>query len=125
MISGISTALTGYNAATARVKTAADNLANQFSTARLENGEAVDTPYVPQQVQAVSQESGGVTTRLVGKTPATLAVPSGDGSVATVPNVDAAEELTTLVVAESDARANLSSIKVQNRVQQSLLDIFV
>lgn len=126
MTSAIAIGVSGFNAASDRIKTSANNLANQFSTSQLQqDGQAVDTPYVPQQVQAISQSSGGVTTRTVDKNPATITGVNSSGEEVSEPNVDQAEELLELKLASYDAKANLATIRVQNHLQQSLLDIFV
>lgn len=125
MVSAITVGVSGFNAAAERVKTSADNLANQFSTARVEGGKVVNEPYVPQQVQSISQENGGVTTKRVDKYPASVPIAKGDGTTVDMPNVDTAEELVNMQVAANDAKANLAAMRIENKMQQSLLDIFV
>lgn len=130
MVGAISNALTGYKAATERLNVSAENLANQFSTARVENGKVTNEPYVPQTVQAISQEEGGVATRVVDKEAAFVKrfnpdSPNADANgLEDVPNVDTAEEAVNQVIASYDARANLKIIKVEDEIIQSALDIF-
>jgi flagellar basal body rod protein FlgC len=125
MTSAIAVGVSGFNAASDRIRTSAANLANQYSTSQVKDGERIDEPYVPQKVEATSQASGGVTTRTVDKSPATIRTPNGDGTTTELPNVDTAEELIEMKFASYDAKANLATIRVQNNMQQSLLDIFV
>jgi flagellar basal body rod protein FlgC len=125
MISSLGNSISGLNAAEKRINVAANNIANQFSTARQENGKTVNEPYVPQQVQAVSEEAGGVTVKLVDKNPASIPIPGENGEVKQLPNVDTAEELVNIKIATYDAKANIAVIHTENKMQQSLLDIFV
>ncbi len=125
MMSPINIGVSGFNAASDRIQKSANNLANQFSTSQVKDGVVTDEPYVPQTVQAISEPGGGVTTKLIGKTPATVMTPNGDGTTSELPNVDTAEELVNMQLASYDAKANLATIKVQNQMSQSLLDIFV
>lgn len=118
MISPISSALSGLNAASKRVAVSADNIANQFSK-----------NYVPQRAGQVSLGAGGIQTIVTPINPPTVTVfnpadPDADANGAVqLPNVDVANELANMMVASYDFKANLKSIKVTDKMQQSLLDI--
>lgn len=60
----ITTALSGMNAAATRIGVSANNVANSQSTVAEQNGQTVNKPYVPQQVEQKTQGSGGVSTSL-------------------------------------------------------------
>lgn len=125
MVPAITNALSGYKAATERLSVSAENIANQFSTSRVENGKVTNEPYVPQRVEAISQAEGGVTTERVAKEPASVPrLNSSTGELENVPNVNLEEEIVNQVIASYDAKANLRSIQIQNELFKSALDIF-
>jgi flagellar basal-body rod protein FlgC len=118
-MSTIGSALSGLNAASARIAVSADNIANQFSK-----------NYTPKKVDTVSVANGGVQPVVKDVTPATTKIfnssdpeANADGSV-DVPNVDLATEMVNMNVASYDYKANLKSIEVQKNLDQYLLDIF-
>lgn len=129
MVSTYNIALSGLNVAGKRLEVNANNLANQFSTSRLENGREIDEPYRAQQVIATSNSIGGVQARVVEKTPATTIVfdPTASNADANgasqVPAVDTAEKLTGMRIASYDFRANLKVIQAQNKLDQETLNI--
>ncbi len=110
MLSGISTALSGIDAAMTRLDVSAGNIANQASTQSTDpNG--VTSPYVPQQVVQSSLAGGGV---------ATSTRPLGPAGVS---QSDPAQQVINANLAGYDARANLKSIQVQSDMLQRALDI--
>jgi len=118
MISSVGSALSGLSVASKRVSVAADNIANQFSK-----------NYVPKRVEQVSLVSGGTQAVVRDVRPPTITVfnPSdpdaaSNGTVQ-LPNVDLANELVNLSIASYDFKANIKSIKVADKMHQSLLDI--
>lgn len=129
MVSAINTALSGLAAAEKRIEVAGKNIANMHSTKSLVNGQVVTQPYLAQQVDQVSLSVGGVlATQSTSQNPTQLVFNPGDAAAnpdgtVLVPNVDLATELTNLIVARTAFQGNLSTIKVQDRVTQSLLDI--
>jgi flagellar basal-body rod protein FlgC len=130
MVSGISTALSGYNAAISRLDVSASNIANQSSTQSTDqNGGTVSTPYVPQQVIQSSNASGGVSTSTKPVTPASVSQydPTNPGADAQgmlqVPNVDLAQQLINSNIAGYDALANLKVVKAQDEMMQQSLNI--
>ncbi len=130
MVSGISTALSGYNAAITRLAVSASNIANQSSTQSTDQlGGTTDSPYVPQQVIQSSNASGGVSTSTKPVAPASVSQydPTKPGAhaqgIAQVSNVDLSEQLINANIAGYDARANLKLIKVQNEMMQQSLEI--
>jgi len=128
-----STALSGLNAATARLLNASVNVVNLSSTGKVAgaNGEKT-TAYEPTDVISLSADSGndaiGVTTKTVARNPSTYNVydPSSpdantDGMIA-APNVDLAQEAVTMIEAKLSYEANAKIIGVAQDMQQKLLD---
>jgi len=118
MLSPISSALSGLNAASNRIAASADNIANQFSK-----------NYTPKAITQVSLGNGGIQSQVRNVEPPTTTIfnPSdpdanADGSVQ-LPNVDVANELVNITVASYDFKANLKTIKVADNMQKYLLDI--
>lgn len=130
MVAGIANALSGYQNAAKRIDVSAANIANQFSTVKTAGNSVSNEPYTPLKVVSVSQQDGGVGTEVAPRDPATLKRydpenPNADeNGVAEVPNVDIAEEMVNQIIASYDAKANLKTIKVENDLLQSTLDIF-
>lgn len=127
---GINTALSGFQAAQKRLEAASSNIANQFST-RTRDQDGVETVAPPPVLEVVqsSQAEGGVRAEIRGSDRAPFKAfdpqnPDADenGQVST-PRVDTAEEIVKSKIATYDAQANLKSIKVQDDLFKSLLDI--
>jgi len=129
MVSAINSAISGLNAASKRLENSANNLANQFSTTTILNGQTSDTPYVPTDVQQVSLQTGGVATVTTPRSDATTPAydpnnPQADANgIVNYPNVDTAQELVATQIASYDYKANLKSIKAADDLQKKLLDI--
>ncbi len=130
MVSGISAALSGYNAAIAHIDVAASNIANQASTQGIDQtGRTANAPYVPQQVVQSSNATGGVTTGLTPVTPASVSAydPTNPGANARgmvqAPDVDPTQQRLAATVASYDARANLKSIRLQDEMMRQVLNI--
>lgn len=122
MASVIDTALSGLKAADTKLQTHANNIANQLSTSKLADGSS--KPFIPNRVDQVTLSPGGVKA-LVTQDAEPLDTPvGGNGEVAQgFSNVDPARELVGSLIASYDFKANLKTIQVQDKVQQSLLDI--
>jgi len=124
MVSAIDSAVSGLAASSRKIQVSANNIANQFSTKSVIDGQTVDTPYVPQRVDQVSLSNGGVQAQVRDVNPATTTIPdTQNGGLQEVPNVDLANELIQMQVASYDFKANLKSIKVQDNIFKSVLDI--
>ncbi len=130
MVSAIDIALSGLNAASKKIETSARNIANMHSTKSRIDGQTVNQPYFAQVVDLVSLSTGGVlATQNTASVPTQTIFNPGDpaanpdGTVA-VPNVDLADELVSINIASHSFKANLSTIRTQDRITQSLLDIF-
>lgn len=113
-------AVSGLQAAGKRLENSANNLANQLTTS-----EATGRAFEPQDIVQISEAAGGVRTEAVARNPATVALPDADSATGTVqaPNVNEAEELINQQIAASDFQANLASLKAQDKMEKSLLDI--
>lgn len=125
MVSAIDTALSGLKAAGTRLSVAADNIANQSSTKTIKDGQHSDTPYVPKRVDLVSLSNAGVQAQVRDVTPSSVTAPdpNNPGGTQELPNVDLANELIQMKLASYDFKANIKTIKVQENLQKSLLDI--
>lgn len=128
-MSSFEVSLSGLRAASTRIAVAADNIANQNSTSREENGRVVREPYVPRQVDQVSLSEGGTQALLRDRNPASVPIfdpddpdADADGTVR-APNVNLETETVNLIAARSAYKANLNAIKIQADVLNSLLDI--
>jgi flagellar basal-body rod protein FlgC len=129
MVSAFDAALSGLSAFSKKFEVHAKNIANVNSTKSLVNGQVVNQPYLAQQVDQVTLSAGGVLALQ-----STSAVPTqtifspgdpaanADGTVV-APNVDLADEMVGIIVARHGFEANLDTIKVQDRITQSLLNI--
>jgi flagellar basal-body rod protein FlgC len=129
MVNAINSALSGLNAASRRLQVSANNIANMQSTKTVVTGTEVNSPYVAQRVQQVSQAGGGVSVKVQDVSPASSQVfdpenPDADsnGFVA-YPNVSLETEIINQKIATYDYKASLKTLKVQDELEQSLLDI--
>jgi flagellar hook protein FlgE len=114
MISGIGASLSGLAVFGKKLSTAASNIANSNTTA-YKKTEAV-----------ITEDSAGLPevnlTRV--ETPGPL-FQDEDGKTFELSNVDVAEELAQTIVAQRGYEANLKTLKAQNEMLGSVLDIFV
>lgn len=124
-MTAINTSLSGLSASAKRVEVAAKNIANQNTTRTQTDGRVEEKPYTPQRVDLVSLSNSGVQAQVRDVNPATqqVADETSESGLIDVPNVDAAEQLIDLKVASYDFKANIKAIKVQDNIQQSLLNI--
>ncbi|MGE0109278.1 MAG: flagellar basal body rod protein FlgC [Bdellovibrionales bacterium] len=129
MSSVFSSALSGLNAAIARVANSATNIANASSRGTLPEttGES-STAFEPRDVVNLTTNTGEVRTTTVARTPSynPMYAPSDpdaneDGLVAE-PNVDLASEMTDLLLAEIAYKANARVIKAEQERQKTTLD---
>jgi flagellar basal-body rod protein FlgC len=137
MVSPVNIAVSGLVAASTRLAVSANNIANQASTQARVDGKVVDRPFVPQVVDQVSLSTGGVQAIVrdakssdvkpdakpddeVDDKPPLQVQPEG---FAEARNVDVAKELIAQKIAAYDYEANLKTLKINDRLQKSLLDI--
>ena len=126
MVSAIDSAVSGLAAAGKILEISAQNIANQSSTKTQVNGKTINAPYVPQKVDTVTLSDGAVKAQVSNVNPATVTVPSNNpqsNGTQQVPNVDQAQELVNQQIAANTYKANLKTIKVQENLDKSLLDI--
>jgi flagellar basal body rod protein FlgC len=112
MVNVNAVALSGVFANEKRIAVAADNIAN-----------ANTKDFAAKKLELSSNAGGGVSTRVVEKNPATVAVPNNEGGVDQLPNVSLEEELVSLNLSTYGAQANLKVIKTQDEMNKYLLDI--
>ena len=103
MSSILSIAVSGLNAAAARVANAATNIVNASST-----------NFTPQDIISISNSVDGVTTE-------TQPQPSTPGDTGN--GVDIASELVNTIAATNDYAASAAVVKVAQKLDNSLLDI--
>lgn len=129
MVSTIGAALSGYAAATARLETSANNIANANTTTTLEGGEIKRESYTPQRVVQSSNAEGGVSYQREDVSPASFkAYAPGDAGadengITNRPNVDTSKELVNSIIASYDAKANLRVLKAETETLKSVLNI--
>ena len=123
-------AVSGLNAASLRLSTAANNIANSNDTGALQPAPGQSQPFQPQQVLQQAAPSGGTIATEAPVTPASNPAPdpsspfaNAQGLVA-VPNVDTAQELVNTQVANFSYDANLKVISIASKMQGYLLNIF-
>lgn len=120
MSSVLSIALSGLQAAARRIGVSAGNVANA-TTSR--PASAPDGAFGARRVVAQSIGGGGVSTRVVAKSPATVVAPDLAGGLAVFPNVSLVEEAVEQSRALASYRANAAVIRVQQELDDALLDI--
>lgn len=129
MSTAIGSALSGLAAAGKRIEVAADNLANQSSTATKVNGVTSNKSYIPKDVVQISLGAGGVRSEIRDVTNPTVKYHDPESTQADeqgfvdFPNVDTAEQLVNMQIASYDYKANLKSIKIIDKLSQNLLDM--
>lgn len=129
MVSAINSALSGLTAASQRLNVSAQNIANAESTQTLRNGQVVNEPYVPQKLVQRTQPEGGVSTDVQPVSPATQDRFDPSNAAADVsgvtafPNVDTAEQLVNTQLSLYTAQANINVLKVQDKLNKSILNI--
>jgi flagellar basal body rod protein FlgC len=95
-----------------RIENAANNIAN-----------AQSSNFRAQDVVQSTDASGGVSTRVVERNPATVPTVDRDGNVAERPNVNLEQEVIQADIATYSAQANLKVLQTQDRLDKYLLDI--
>ena len=123
-------AVSGLNAASLRLSTAANNIANANDTGALQPAPGQSQPFQPQQVVQQATPAGGTIATEAPVTPASNPAPdpnspfaNAQGLVA-VPNVDTAQELVNTQVSSFSYDANLKVIETASKMQGYLLNIF-
>lgn len=130
MTNAIGIALSGLQSAGAKVSASASNIANVLSEGSL-SGEG-QAPYSALTTVSTAQggETGGVTTRIVPKEPGFVPAFSPDSPFADenglvgVPNVNLAEDIVKMKLAEIEYKANIGTIKTAEEMNDELLSLF-
>lgn len=129
MTNAISIALSGLQSASTRLNASANNIANSLTVGSL-SGEG-QAPYSAQTTVTKAQGgvTGGVSTRIVNKEPGFVPAYSPGSPFADenghvgVPNVDYAEDIVHMKLAELSYKANIGVIKTASEMQEELLSI--
>ena len=129
MINTIGIALTGLNSASLRLNASASNIANASTAGSLTDTE--NAPYTPLDTQNKALgTTGGVATSLTPRSPAFSPAydpnsPFADeNGLIGVPNVDLAEEIVNIKLAETSYKANLKTIDVAGELFDELINSF-
>jgi flagellar basal-body rod protein FlgC len=123
-------AVSGLNAASLRLSTAANNIANANDTGALQPAPGQSQPFQPQQVVQQATPAGGTIATEAPVTPASNPAPDPNSPFANVqglvavPNVDTAQELVNTQVSSFSYDANLKVIETASKMQGYLLNIF-
>ena len=128
MINAIGIALSGLNAATQKLNATASNIANVTTSGSLEDGE--QAPYDALTTIQTAQENGGVRSEVVSAGRPFVPAFDPDSPFANsegligAPNVDLAEEIVNLNLAELSYKANIGVLKTAEELSDELLSIF-
>jgi flagellar basal-body rod protein FlgC len=128
MINAIQNALTGLFGASKRIEATASNIANLNTAGSLEDGG--QSPYSTLTTAQAAQDSGGVKTEIIPKSPGFVPAYDPDSPFANaqgeigVPDTDLAEEGVNLTLAKTAYRANLAVIKTADEMQDELIKSF-
>ncbi len=133
MAGPINIALTGLAAATRQLNASASNIANLQTVGSLEDGG--QAPYTPLQTTQTSingqnGEAFGVNSAYSPRNPAFVPAFDPDSPFADengvigVPNINLAEEIVNLNLAEIQYKANISIIQTATELDDELLGIF-
>jgi flagellar basal body rod protein FlgC len=122
----LSIALSGLQSATKRLGVSANNVANALTSRPTTAG--APTPqgvFAAQEATDRALAGGGVATDVRDREPATVTGPdpASPTGLSAFPNVDLAEEAVNQKVALASYRANAAVIRVQQDIDDALLDI--
>lgn len=129
-LNALSSAVSGLNAASLRIQTAGNNIANARSVGRPDATERSERAFQAQEVVQSSLETGGTTAEVVTRDPGgqlafdpSSPLANDEGFVET-PNVDFAQEFSTLIQAEASYKASLKVIETVEETERELIDVF-
>ena len=133
MVSSISIALTGLDAASKRLNASASNIANLQTTGSLEEGG--QKPYAPVTTQhtAITDTQGGVqgvSTKMVQRSDPFVAAfdpdsPHADANgLIGVPDIDLSEEAVHMLLAETQFKASLAALRTSDEMSSELFRLF-
>jgi flagellar basal-body rod protein FlgC len=124
-----SNAISGLRAAMGRVAAAADNIANSNNVTRLSPKDGDPPAYQPVEPVQSPVPKGGTVVSFQPVDPATIPAFQPDSQLADangfvgIPNVDTAEQLIDLAMAEIAFKANLKVVEAGKEMQDSILKI--
>ena len=129
MFNTVSIALSGLTASSLKASTAASNIAN-ISTSGALSSEDGQAPYEARFTTQTSLESGGVRADVAIRNPGFVPAfdpgspfANSEGLIG-APNVDLAEEIINLKLAETTYKANVKTLQVASELSDELLNIF-
>lgn len=121
--------VSGLQAQATRLQGVASNIANAQSTSRVEQGQLVNTPYQPLDVNQTSLLTGGTLATLTPSAREALKaydpsnpLANGEGYVDT-PDVRVEEETVNRIRAKNAFSANLRVLQAQDDLAKQILDI--
>jgi flagellar basal-body rod protein FlgC len=127
-------ALSGMNAAARRLEVSASNVANASSTGAVPNADGTlpagaPRAYAPLQLVQTDSARGGVQTTVTTATPSTITVSdpnapfANNNGLVAAPNVDLSQEMVGQLIASYSFAANAATLKANDRMTKSLLDV--
>lgn len=122
-------AVSGLNAAGARINTASNNIANFRSTTALKDGQVINEPFTPQEVVQLPQTTGGTLPLVRDRQGEPVPVFSQDHPDADtegfiqLPDIELASEFADILIAKNAFRANLSLIEAGDELLGALVDL--
>lgn len=130
MTNAIGIALSGLQSAGVKLNASASNIANLATEGSL-SGEG-QAPYSALTTVSTAQggETGGVSTRIVSKEPGFVPAFSpgspfaDENGLIGVPNVDFAEDIVKMKLAEIEYKANIGTFKAAREMNDELLGLF-
>jgi len=135
MFKAIQTSVSGLIASSTRLNAAASNIANSHvkSTASGNitsgSGQVFNAGYTPVRVSQSTTEQGGVRTRVVPVTPASLTIYdpysplASDGGFVNIPNVSLPAEIAELTRASHAYKANAKVLRTLDETFKTLLKV--
>lgn len=131
LVSAMSVARSGLDAATRRLEVAASNIANLRTTGAVPGADGVTGAYRALEVRQTSAQGGGVETRVVARSPAWTVEPgpgdpnANENGLVAAPNVDVVVDATDLLMARIGYAAAAKVIEVADDMQKTATDMFV
>jgi flagellar basal-body rod protein FlgC len=130
----LSIAVSGLNAAAARISNAASNIVNASSESKYPTDTSAYAGYVPQDIVNVTQDTSGgaslgVNVQSVPRNPAYVSASdptspfANTNGIVAVPNVDIATELVSTIPAATTYGASAKVIEIAQKLDKALLDI--
>lgn len=129
LVSAMSIARSGLDAATRRLEVSASNIANLRTTGPVPGADGTTTAYRALEVRQTATPGGGVDARVVPRSPGWTIEPgigdpnADENGLVAAPNVDLVTETTDLLMARIGYAAAAKVMKVADEMQKSAIDV--